>query len=119
MNESTIWYERIYKRSESNLLPPTVRFDRIDGSYDDSNKPKPKNPQKRLYFDRLSERHAIREGSNESAKIADSGEKDYSVQTIDYFTWTNLWTPQTQPAISNSGVRPDRCSREKDNESNP
>ena len=34
-NRSTIWYERIYKRSESNLLPSIVRFDRIDGSYDD------------------------------------------------------------------------------------
>ena len=34
-----------------------------------------KNPQKYLYFDRLSERHAIREGSGESTKIADSGEK--------------------------------------------
>jgi len=69
----------MYKRSESNLLPPTVRFDQIDGSYDDSNKPKLKNPQKHPYFDRLSERHAIREDSDESAKIADSGEKDYSV----------------------------------------
>ena len=38
---------------------------------------KPKNPQKHPYFDWLSERHAIREGSNESAKTADSGEKDY------------------------------------------
>ena len=75
MNKSTIWYERIYKRSESNLLPPTVRFDRIDGSYDDSNKLKPKNPQTHPYFDRLSERHAIREGSDKSAKIANSGEK--------------------------------------------
>ena len=56
-----------------------MRFDRIDGSYDDSNKPKPNNPQKHPYFDRLSERHAIREGSDESAKIADSGERDYSV----------------------------------------
>ena len=63
-----------------------MRFDRIDGSYDDNNKLKPKNPQTHPYFDRLSERHAIREGSNESAKIADSGEKDYSVRTIDYFT---------------------------------
>ena len=53
----------MYKRSESNLLPPIVRFDRIDGSYDDSNKPKMKNPQKHSYFDKLSERHAIREGS--------------------------------------------------------
>ena len=61
------------------MLPPTVRFDRIDGSYDDSNKLKLKNPQKHPYFDRLSEKHAIREGSDESAKIADSGEKDYSV----------------------------------------
>ena len=57
------------------MLPSTVRFNRIDGSYDDSNKPKPKNPQKHPYFDRLSERHAIHEGSGESAKIADSGEK--------------------------------------------
>ena len=57
------------------MLPPTVRFGRIDGSYDDSNKPKPKNPQKHLYFDRLSERHAICEGLDESAKIADSDEK--------------------------------------------
>ena len=56
-----------------------MRFDRIDGSYDDSNKLKPKNPQTHSYFDRLSERHGIREGSDESAKIADSGEKDYSV----------------------------------------
>ena len=61
------------------MLPPTVRFDRIDGSYDNSNKLKSKNPQTHSYFDRLSERHAIREGSDESAKIADSGEKDYSV----------------------------------------
>ena len=61
------------------MLPPTVRFDRIDGSYDDSNKLKPKNPQRHPYFDRLSERHAIREGLNESAKTVDSGEKDYSV----------------------------------------
>ena len=53
----------MYKHSESNLLPPIVRFDRIDGSYDDSNKLKPKNPQTHPYFDRLSERHAIREGS--------------------------------------------------------
>ena len=51
-------------------------FDRIDGSYDDNNKLKLKNPQKHLYFDRLSERHAIREGSNESAKIADLGEEE-------------------------------------------
>ena len=56
-----------------------MRFDRIDGSYDDSNKLKPKNPQNHLYFDRLSKRHAIREGLDESAKIADSGGKDYSV----------------------------------------
>ena len=61
------------------MLPPTVRFDWIDGSYDDSNKLKPKNTQTHPYFDRLSERRAIREGSNESAKITDSGEKDYSV----------------------------------------
>ena len=32
-----------YKGSESNLLPSTVRFDRIDGSYDDNNKLKLKN----------------------------------------------------------------------------
>ena len=57
-----------------------MRFNQIDGSYDDSNKLKPKNLQKHPYFDRLSERHAIREGSDESAKIiADSGEEDYSV----------------------------------------
>ena len=56
-----------------------MRFDRIDGSYDDSNKLKLKNPQKHPYFDRLSETHAMREGSDESAKIADSGEEDYSV----------------------------------------
>ena len=56
-----------------------MRFDRIDGSCDDSNKLKPKNPQKNPHFDRLSERHAIREGSDESAKIADSGENDYSM----------------------------------------
>ena len=61
------------------MLPPTVRFDRIDGSYDDSNKLKPKNLQTHPYFDRLSERHAIHEGSIESTKITDSGEKDYSV----------------------------------------
>ena len=61
------------------MLPPTVRFDRIDGSYDDSNKLKPKNPQTHPYFNRLSERHAIHEGSDESARIADSGEKDYNV----------------------------------------
>ena len=71
----TVWYKWIYKRSESNLLPSTVRFDQIDGSYDDNNKLKPKNSQKYLYFDRLSERHAIREGTGESAKIADLGEK--------------------------------------------
>ena len=56
-----------------------MRFDQIDGSYDDSNKLKPKNPQTHPYFDRLFERHAIREGSDESAKIADSGENDYSM----------------------------------------
>ena len=61
------------------MLPPTVRFDWIDDSYDDSNKLKPKNLQKHLYFDRLSKRYAICEGSDESAKIADSSEKDYSV----------------------------------------
>ena len=61
------------------MLPPTVRFDRIDGSYDDSNKLKPKNPQKHLYFNRLFERHAICEGSDESAKIADSGEENYNM----------------------------------------
>ena len=57
------------------MLPPTVRFNWIDGNYDDSNKLKPKNPQKHPYFDRLSERHAICEGSDELAKIADSSEK--------------------------------------------
>ena len=57
------------------MLPPTLRFDRIDGSYDDSNKLKPKNPQKHPYFDRLSERHAIRESLDESTKIADLGRK--------------------------------------------
>ena len=51
-----------------------MRFDRIDDSYDDINKLKPKNSQKHLYFDRLSERRVIREGSDESTKIADSGE---------------------------------------------
>ena len=56
-----------------------MRFDQIDASYDDSNKLKLKNRQKLLYFDRLSERHAIRESSDESAKIANSDEKDYSV----------------------------------------
>ena len=61
------------------MLPPIVRFDRIDGSYDDSNKPKPKNPQRHPYFDRLSKRHAMREGSDESAKIADLGENEYGV----------------------------------------
>ena len=52
-----------------------MRFDQINGSYDDSNKLKPKNPQTHPYFDRLFERHAIREGSSESAEIANSGEK--------------------------------------------
>ena len=61
------------------MSPPIVRFDRIDGSYDDSNKLKLKNPQKHPYFDRLFKRHAICEGSDESAKIADSGENDYSM----------------------------------------
>ena len=56
-----------------------MRFDQIDGSYDDSNKLKSKNLQKHPYFDKLPERHAIHEGSNESAKIADSGEENYSV----------------------------------------
>ena len=56
-----------------------MRFNQIDGNYDDSNKPKPKNPQKHPYFDRLSERHAIREGSDESTKMTDSGEENYSV----------------------------------------
>ena len=56
-----------------------VRFDQINGNYDDSNKLKPKNPQTHPYFDRLSERRAIREGSDESAKIADLGEEDYNV----------------------------------------
>ena len=51
-----------------------MRFDWIDGSYDDSNKLKPKKSQTHPYFDRLFEKHAIREGSND-----DSGEKDYSV----------------------------------------
>ena len=32
------------QRSEFNLLSSTVRFDQIDGSYDDNNKLKPKNP---------------------------------------------------------------------------
>ena len=59
------------------MLPTTERFDRIDDSYDDSNKLKPKNLKKHPYFDRLSERHAIREGSDELAKIADSGEENY------------------------------------------
>ena len=61
------------------MLPPTVRFDPIDGSYDDSNKLKPKNPQRHPYFDILSKRHAIREGSDESAKLADSGEENHDV----------------------------------------
>ena len=52
-----------------------MRFDWIEGSYDDNNKLKLKNPQKHLFFDRLSERHAIRESSGELAKIANSGEK--------------------------------------------
>ena len=56
-----------------------MRFNRIDGSYDDSKKLKPKNPQTHPYFDMLFERHAIHDGSDESSKIADSGEKDYSV----------------------------------------
>ena len=51
------------------MLPPTVRFDWIDGSYDDSNKLKPKNPQKHPYFYRLSEIHAIREGSDEPIQV--------------------------------------------------
>ena len=50
-----------------------MRFDRIDGSYDDNNKLKPKNLWKHLYFDKLSKRYAIREGSGESAKIANFG----------------------------------------------
>ena len=41
------------------MLPLTVRFDQIDGSYDDNNKPKPKNPSNHPYIDRLSKRHAI------------------------------------------------------------
>ena len=61
------------------MLPTTERFDRIDDSYDDSNKLKPKNLKKHPYFDRLSERHAIHEGSDESAKIVNSGEEDYNV----------------------------------------
>ena len=56
-----------------------MRFDQINGSYDDSNKLKLKNPQRHPYFNRLSERHAIREGSDESAKIANLGEENYSV----------------------------------------
>ena len=56
-----------------------MRFDQIDSNYDDSNKLKLKNPQTHPYFNRLSERYAIHEGSNEWAKIADLGEKDYSV----------------------------------------
>ena len=56
-----------------------MRFDWIDGSYEDCNKLKPKNSQTHPYFDRLSKRHAIREGSDESAKIVDSGEKDYNM----------------------------------------
>ena len=56
-----------------------MRFDRIDGSYDDNNKLKPKNPQTHPYFNRLFERHAICEGSDESAKITDSSEKDYGI----------------------------------------
>ena len=54
-----------------------MRFDQIDGSYDYSNKLKLKNPQRLPYFDRLSERHDVHEGSDESAKITDSDEKDY------------------------------------------
>ena len=56
-----------------------MRFDQIDVSYDDSNKLKPKKLQTHPYFDRLSKRYAIRESSDESAKIANLGEKDYSV----------------------------------------
>ena len=56
-----------------------MRFDQIDSNYDDSNKLKLKNPQTHPYFERLFERYAIREGSDESAKITDSGEKDYNV----------------------------------------
>ena len=63
----------------SILLPSTVMFDRIDGSYDDNNKLKPKNPQTHPYFGRLSKRHAIREGSDESAKIVNSGEENYNM----------------------------------------
>ena len=53
-----------------------MRFDWIDGSYDDNNKLKPKNPKNRLYIDRFSERHAICvKAQAKSTKIADSGRK--------------------------------------------
>ena len=77
------------------MLPPIVRFDRIDDSYDDSNKLKPKNPQTHPYFDGLSKIHAIHEGSDESAKITDSDEKDYkrfgnSSSSFDHLIKINL-----------------------------
>ena len=53
-----------------------MRFDQIDGSYDDNNKLKLKNPYNHLYIDRLSEKIGYMcESSSESAKIANSGEK--------------------------------------------
>ena len=72
-------HEQTHGLLRLNPLSLIVGFDRIDVSYDDTNKLKPKNQQTHSYFDRLSKRHAIREGSDESAKITDSGEKDYSV----------------------------------------
>ena len=99
------------------MLPSKVRFDRIDGSYDDNNKLKLKNPQKHLYFDRLSERHAIREGSNESAEIANSGEKGLQ-RVHNRLFYMDKAMDSSDLAISNSGVRPDRYSRENGNKSN-
>ena len=53
-----------------------MRFDQIDGSYDDNNKLKPKNPYNRLHMDRLSKRHAIYvKAQTKSVKTVDSGEK--------------------------------------------
>ena len=75
----TISHGQTYRFIRPNLLSVTVGFDWIDGSYDDNNKLKPKNPQTHPYFDRLFERRAIHESSDESAKITDSGEKDYNV----------------------------------------
>ena len=42
--QSTILHGHIYKLIRPYLLSLTVGFDRIDGSYDDNNKLKLKNP---------------------------------------------------------------------------